>query len=344
MLPMEPVPLPFEPGSPGDGLPVEPLPSPSPPGSPEGDRTVEPDAPTSDIAPPVAPEPTVTTEIHRFDLDDDGASYAASGSVPGQVLNQWALSEHDGHLRIATTEDATADAAASASAVRVLRQRGARLEQVGHVGDLGRGERIFAVRYAGDVGYVVTFRQIDPLYTLDLSDPTAPHVVGELKIPGYSAYLHPIGDDHLLGVGQDADRDGSVRGVQISLFDIADLAAPDRVAQVRLGRDTSTDVEFDHRALLYWPDRDLVVLPVQRWSSGDSGALVLTADLTADPQGGLTERGFVRQPAGDQQPGVIQRSLIVDDRLVTVGPSGLMVSDLDSLAVLGTVPFDPSNR
>ncbi|CAN5839568.1 hypothetical protein BH23ACT10_BH23ACT10_20550 [soil metagenome] len=297
---------------------------------------VESAPPIVESPPPLDPSPTVTTEVHRFELDDGGSSYAASGSVPGHVLNQWALSEHDGHLRIATTEDATGDGAGSVSAVRVLVQRGSRLEQVGEVGDLGRGERIFAVRYVGDVGYVVTFRQVDPLYTLDLSDPTDPHVLGELKIPGYSAYLHPIGDDHLLGVGQDADRDGQVRGVQISMFDIADLSAPDRVGQVRLGRDTNTDVEFDHRALLYWPDRDLVVLPVQRWSNGDGGVAVLTAGT----DGTLRQRGFVRQPAADQRDAVIQRSLVVDDRLVTVAPSGVMVSDLDSLAALGTVQFD----
>ncbi|MBW3603963.1 MAG: beta-propeller domain-containing protein [Actinobacteria bacterium] len=322
VLPVDPLPVPEGP------LPVEPdlL-------DREGPGPVEPDVPVS--PPPVAPEPTVTTEIHRFSLADDGATYVASGSVPGQVLNQWALSEHEGHLRIATTEDATVDPAGSASAVRILRQRGSRLEQVGHVGDLGRGERIFAVRYAGDVGYVVTFRQIDPLYTLDLSDPTDPRVLGELKIPGYSAYLHPIGDDHLLGVGQGADRDGQVRGVQVSMFDIADLSAPDRVDQVEVGADTSTDVEHDHRALLYWPERELVVLPVQRWSRGDAGVLVLHADV----DGGLTVRGFVRQPAPGDQDAVIQRSLIVDDRLVTVAPSGVMVSDLDSLAAVGTVGF-----
>jgi uncharacterized secreted protein with C-terminal beta-propeller domain len=110
----------------------------------------------------------------------------------------------------------------TSSAVTVLQLRGGRLVRVGQVAGLGAGETIRAVRFAGPVGYVVTFRQTDPLYTLDLSDPARPALAGELKLPGYSAYLHPLGDGLLLGVGQDASADGTARGVLVSLFDVAD--------------------------------------------------------------------------------------------------------------------------
>ena len=125
----------------------------------------------------------------------------------------------------------------SQSTVTVLQQNANRLERVGSVTGLGKGERIYAVRFMGDKGYVVTFRQIDPLYTLDLSDPTAPKVVGELKIPGYSAYLHPVGENRLLGIG----REGA--SVQASLFDVSNMAAPQRLAQLELrpGRDAGRD-------------------------------------------------------------------------------------------------------
>lgn len=148
------------------------------------------------------------TELHRFDISrPNETAYASSGSVPGFVLNQYTVSEHDGALRVATTEEPlwaarNPEDRVSQSAVTVLRQRGTALEQVGRVGGLGRGERIYAVRFIADAGYLVTFRQIDPLYTLDLREPERPRVVGELKIPGYSAYLHPIGDGLLLGVGR----------------------------------------------------------------------------------------------------------------------------------------------
>ena len=97
---------------------------------------------------------------------------------------------------------------------------------VGRVGGLGRGERVYAVRFVDDVGYVVTFRQVDPLYTLDLSNAERPRVLGELKIAGYSSYLHPIGDDLLLGIGQDATEQGRTLGTQLSLFDVSDLRRP----------------------------------------------------------------------------------------------------------------------
>ena len=116
--------------------------------------------------------------------------------------------------------------AVSSNAVTVLQLRRGRLEQVGRVGDLGRGEVIHAVRFAGPIGYVVTFRRTDPLYTLDLSDPAHPSVAGEVALLGYSAYLHPLGDGLLLGVGRDATADGTTTGVLMSLFDVSDVAHP----------------------------------------------------------------------------------------------------------------------
>ena len=126
----------------------------------------------------------------------------------GFVLNQFSLSEHDGYLRAASTEEpdwwSAPDGAAreSESLVTVLAERGGRLERVGEVDGLGRGERIFAVRFIGARGYVVTFRQTDPLYALDLSDPARPAVRGALKIPGFSSYLHPVDESTLIVTGR----------------------------------------------------------------------------------------------------------------------------------------------
>ena len=183
----------------------------------------------------------VTTHIHRFDVSgSDGPAYEASGSVDGFLLNQFAMSEHEGYLRVASTDTPVwgwwRQDGTSVSRVDVLQRDGAELRLVGSVGGLGQGERIYAVRFIGDIGYVVTFRQIDPLYTVDLSDPSDPRVVGELKIPGYSAYLHPIGKNVLLGVGQDADELGRVLGTQVSVFDVSDLANPVRTHQFKLPR------------------------------------------------------------------------------------------------------------
>ncbi len=134
------------------------------------------------------------------------------------------------------------------------------------------------MRFIGDMGYVVTFRQTDPLYTVDLSDPAAPEVVGELELLGYSAYLHPLGGDLLLGIGQDATATGQTTGTQLSLFDVSDPANPERLQQTAIPG-ASSAAEYDHHAFLYWPETGLAMLPVQSYggdvfctqTEGDSG-------------------------------------------------------------------------
>ncbi|MFB3098984.1 MAG: beta-propeller domain-containing protein, partial [Acidimicrobiia bacterium] len=151
----------------------------------------------------------MNTMIHKFALEPRSAEYQASGAVPGYMLSQWSMSEWQGDLRVASTDSPQWwDTPESDSVVTVLRDNGDELETIGSVDGIGRGERIYAVRFIKDRGYVVTFRQVDPLYVIDLSDPRRPTVEGELKIHGYSAYLHPVSDDLLLGVGQDADHTG----------------------------------------------------------------------------------------------------------------------------------------
>jgi uncharacterized secreted protein with C-terminal beta-propeller domain len=219
--------------------------------------------------------------------------------------------------------------------VYALRQRDDRLVVEGRVGGLGRGERIYSVRFVGPVGYVVTFRQTDPLYTVDLSDPARPRVSGELKITGYSAYLHPAGDGRLIGVGQEASADGRTRGTQVSLFDVSTLERPARLAQhhVRYGH---SEAEFDPHAFLYWPADGLLVLPldVYRPAKADrtvdtGGALVLrVGDRT------LTEVGVVRQPPG---AGPVRRSLVIGETLWTLSDDGLRALDASTLDELARV-------
>ena len=277
------------------------------------------------------------TAIHRFAIDDpESAEYRASGEVRGFVLNQFSLSEHDGALRVATTDQppwrANAQQRESESFVTVLDEREKVLEQVGRVGGLGRGERIFAVRFLGEKGYVVTFRQIDPLYTLDLSNPQKPAVLGELEILGFSSYLHPIGGDLLLGLGQDANEQGQTRGTQLSLFDVSDLSSPRRLHQTTLGESTSSAAEYDHRAFLYWAPTKLTVVPLSAYRPEDSfdGAV----GFRVDRGDGITELG-----RADHEGGMIMRSLVAQGRLFTVSDSGVLASTLDTLAPVAFTPF-----
>jgi uncharacterized secreted protein with C-terminal beta-propeller domain len=269
------------------------------------------------------------TSIHRFDASDpDRTGYAASGAVPGTLLDQFALSEDKGILRAATTAE-------SESLVTTLERHDGRLLRRGQVGGLGPGERIYAVRFIGDVGYVVTFRQTDPLYTLDLSDPDRPRVVGELKIPGYSAYLHPVGDGLLLGVGQEATDDGRLQGLQLSLFDVSDLAHPARLQKARLGeRWSHSAAEWDHHAFLWWPATKLAVLPI------DSQDFTGAAGYRVDRAAGISEVGRVSHAgAGDGWTPPIERAVVVGDRLFTVSGYGVKASGLESFAGAGWAAF-----
>ena len=223
-------------------------------------------------------EETYETAIHKFDISGEGpADYLASGSVEGHLLNQFAMDEYQGFLRVATTTGSPWGGDGSESQVVVLGERDGVLTQVGAVGDMGEGERIYSVRFIGDAGYVVTFRQVDPLYVLDLRDPENPTVSGELKIPGYSAYLHPLGDGLLLGVGQDADSDGRTLGSKATLFDVSDPANPRELGSWTK-RDGYSDVEWDHLAFLYWAPEDIAVLPLSSWQEQFFGAVVLKTD------------------------------------------------------------------
>ena len=296
----------------------------------------------------------VTTEIHKFEFSGAAAAtYVASGEVEGFLLNQWAMSEYNGDLRVATTSEPEwwggRDDSVSESFVKVLREGEGVLEEIGEVGELGRGERIYSVRYIGDTAYVVTFRQTDPLYTIDLSNPEAPKVLGELKILGYSAYLHPIDDGLLLGIGQDADEQGRTKGTQVAVFDVSDPANPKRIHTMTFD-DGWSEVEYDHRAFLYWPATGLTMLPVQAWSWEDgredwfAGAIGVIAD-----RDGIEDVGTVThielKPGGAEEEysndwqAQIHRSLVIGDLVYTMSERGLKASSLGDLSDVAWVSF-----
>jgi uncharacterized secreted protein with C-terminal beta-propeller domain len=279
---------------------------------------------------------SVTTQVHGFDVTaPDSTSYVASGEVEGWLMGRWAMSEHEGRLRVATTRGQAWNPDGSApdtdAAVTVLEESGDRLVAVGSVGGLGRGEQVRAVRWFGDLATVVTFRQTDPLYTVDLSDPAEPRVLGELKVPGYSAYLHPLGDGLLLGVGQDATEDGRTIGTQVSTFDLSDLAAPVQVDNV-VEPDSWSDVEGDSRQFSYLPSLRTALLPI----SGMTGSSLW--GLRVDESGELAESGRW-SPDAD---GWVARAIPVDGGRLAVLDEGsrgatLTLVSAEGLRELGSV-------
>jgi uncharacterized secreted protein with C-terminal beta-propeller domain len=283
--------------------------------------------------PTVAPT-DVTTTINKFDISDPTKTvYMGSGTVPGYLLDQWSMSEFQGVLRVVSTDSPawwTDGGTDSQTYVTTLGQGDGGLVQEGQVGGLGQGDRVYAVRFVGNAGYVVTFKQVDPLYTLDLSDPANPKVVGEVTIPGYSSYLHPIGDNLLLGIGQDVDpTTNEPTGTQVSLFDVSDLAHPTRLYHYALGQGWS-EAESDHHAFLYWPATGLVVVPF-----GQQAVAMHVSRAT-----GITELGrIVQTQANSSTLPSIDRSVVVGSSLLTVSDAGVEASGLTSLATLGWAAF-----
>ena len=301
-----------------------------------------------------------TTYVHKFDLVDPGASrWLASGSVRGWLVDQFSMDEHQGYLRVASTRrdfsNTTGSSwwwnSATVSQVTVLGVSGQSLVKVGQSPDLAPGERIMSARFMADRGYVVTFRQVDPLFTFDLSNPTAPKLLGELKVEGFSSYLHPIDATHLLGIGT---LNGSV---QLALYDVSDMAAPRQTHRYTLATYSYSQAQWDHHAFNYFASQKRLAVPFSTWEYDASGIWSwsrFVSDLRVfdvDPSTGFTERGRLSVSDLFQQAGgygwsyywqpQVRRSIMADDFVYAIGDSGLRVANVADLSTpLATVNFD----
>jgi uncharacterized secreted protein with C-terminal beta-propeller domain len=314
------------------------------------------------------------TRIHRLALDGADSRYESTGSVDGFLHNQFSMSEHEGLLRVATTyEDwrwgTSSEDRKVGNNIFILDAQQPQMGRIGELTGLAPGEQIYATRFQGDRAFMVTFVQVDPLFTIDLRYPTAPVAVGELKIPGYSSYLHPIGKDHVLGIGMEGTWDGWITGLAISLFDVSNFADPKQQDQLTLECDgSSSEALWDHHAVLVYGDT--VAIPAYGYSyswgseTGDgmdeeatdgeyretSGLIV--ADI--DTETGLTQRGFVDHrplveaiycPDSDDCSDTsymprMRRSLVIEDYLFSISELGVMVSSMEDPEVpLAAVPL-----
>ncbi|WP_380168789.1 beta-propeller domain-containing protein [Jannaschia sp. R86511] len=310
----------------------------------------------------------VTTELHGFDTGRPGRTdYLGSGQVDGWLLGSWALDAHNGHLRVGVTSrppldgtDGTEGSEGSgsvdgltrpapptdtSSSVVVLRETAAGLEQVGRVDGLGPGEQIRSLRWFDDLAVVVTFEQTDPLYTVDLADPTSPQVLGELKVLGYSGYLHPVGDGMLLGLGQDGTAVGTLTGAKVETYDLTDLAAPTDVDTLTWPGSSSA-AEWDSRLFAYLPSSRTAVLPLDREVSGTYRSGLVAVAVGAD--GSVSESGSWSGPQGGWLAGLAtteDRVLLTHESWQVVDGTEaartvLTVLDADGLATLAEVALD----
>lgn len=289
------------------------------------------------------------TTIFKFSLDDEGApTLVATGKVDGYLLNQFSVDEHDGRFRIATTQvvNETHINDWGVEIIRqqrrfnnlfVLEQNGNTLEIVGSVENLAPTETIKSVRFMDEVAYIVTFRVIDPLFVIDLSDPINPTVQGSLKIPGYSDYLQPVGEDYVIGIGRDADEiTGRIGGIQISLFYVGDMANPTLVDQVTMEdvQWASSEALWDHHAVSYFSDSGILTLPVSWWEPIDVAAdgwngstqqsAMWTFQIDVDQSGG----GSIDVMGSVEHDGRVRRSVRIGDSLVTISEDFVKINNL----------------
>ena len=240
--------------------------------------------------------------LHKFDLSEGKVQYSASAKIPGHILNQFSIDEHKAHVRVATTSQDWTSEVGPSSAVYVL---DAGLTQVGSVGNLGVGEQIYSARFMGDRGYVVTFKKTDPLYSLDLSSPTDPKVGGELKIPGFSTYIHPLGEDHLLTIGRDTFDNGSwvsIDGVAVQIFDVSDISNPTQAHKEVFGSGgTSSEALYDHKAFNFFANKGLLCIPFEQWGTDSPGGGVMPETDGGTDEGGAGE-GSDAEPPPEEPP------------------------------------------
>jgi uncharacterized secreted protein with C-terminal beta-propeller domain len=278
------------------------------------------------------------TELYKFNLGADSVDLAATARIEGQVTSQFAMDEEGEHFRVATIDHSEGWENRSSS-VQVLDQVGDELRVIGSVGGIAPGENLFAARFMGDRAYLITFQQIDPLFTIDLSDPTKPRVAGELVIPGFSRYLHPIDETHLVGIGRNAEN-----GVQLSLFDVGDIANPKRLATYdvptkRGGGWTNSFAEENHLAFSYFPGQGVLAFPVGLESWGDDSTLerenrleVVKVDL---------EDGFARLGGIVHEDDTILRSVRIGQKVFSIGTEVIKVAELDEPSdVLATIELE----
>jgi len=274
------------------------------------------------------------TDVHAFTFSSEASdlSYVASGRVEGTLLNSYSMSEYEGVLRVATTSYDYDFGGGQDNGVHILKVKDAELIEIGAVNGMGRGETIQGVRFDGPRGYVVTFRQVDPLYVLDLSDPTAPELVGELKVPGYSTYLKPIDGDRIITVGMAGTETGQITGAQVSVFDVSDPSNPLQVATAEIAQ--WSEATSDPHAFLWWPETGQIVVPKEMvcedfGGSGCESAVVLKLEGST-----LTEQGRLFQWFP------VRRAVIAQNQLVTVSAGGTMVNQLSDLAEIADIRFD----
>jgi uncharacterized secreted protein with C-terminal beta-propeller domain len=336
----------------------------SPAPTPGGTMTQSLKPQTEITAPDIIAWSQSNTHVHKFEFASDARfpNYVASGTVPGSVKNQFSMDDKDGFLRIATTEQrsyVTSEGKYVATDptlrpntlnhVFTLGVAGPWLDIKGSLKDLAPGEQIYSVRFVGTRGYVVTFRQVDPLFVVDLADPLKPNLLAALKIPGFSDYMHPIDANHLLTIGRDATLEGRVRGLQLQIFDVTDgknpiLTQKYTYSSTEYGQSEAT---YDHKAFTFFAEKGLLAFPYYSYSSTTTGGYRSSLEVfKVDVATGFKKLGSIDHTSliqsaptgwcGGYYGPSVRRGVFLENFAYAISYGGIVVKDVNDLAAAGT--------
>ena len=272
------------------------------------------------------------SQIFKFSIKDSNIKFKAETEIKGTVNNQFSMDEYDGNLRIATTSNEY-DERKSKSQLLILDEN---LNEIGRLEDMAKGEKIYAVRFVGKVGYVVTFRQVDPLFVIDLSNPKNPQIKGELKIPGYSAYLHPYDDTHIIGIGYNTKSNGyggvTNDTMKMSMFDVSDLENPKEMFNVDIGNSsTYSEITSNHKALFYNKEKNLIGFPINTYGSNYREDKTILALYKIDMKNEeFKEYGKIENDIGYSYNS-IRRAIYVGNIIYTLSNDRILAYDIESL-------------
>ncbi|MBW3003884.1 beta-propeller domain-containing protein [Candidatus Woesearchaeota archaeon] len=284
------------------------------------------------------------TVINKVNVNGQTIEPVANGKVPGQILNQFSMDENNDVFRIATTLSPrwSRFEKTSTQSTNNIYTLNSELEILDELEGLAENERIFSTRFIGDRLYMVTFRQVDPFFVIDLSNPSNIKQLGELKIPGFSRYLHPYDKDTIIGIGRDTTEAGSQQGLKISLFDVSDVSNPKEVAKyVTESKYASSTVEYEHKAFLFSKDKNLLVIPAYSydWREGGeswNGALVF--DISKDD---IKVRGLIDH-GGERYTASVERSLYIEELLYTKSRNLLRINKIEDLESVNRIELSTS--
>lgn len=274
------------------------------------------------------------THILKFSLNNGKIKFNSETDISGQINNQFSMDENGEYFRIATTITGNlwnVDENTSNN-LYILNDK---LEEVGKITGFAKGERIYSVRYVGNKAYVVTFKQTDPLFVIDLSDPTNPQIVGELKIPGYSTYLHPYDDTHIIGFGYDTKEDGTriiTNGLKMAMFDISDLNNPKELFKVSIGNQyTSSQLIYNHKALLFSKEKNIIAFPLNTYQKAKKNTRAAIYEIDLDK--GFSLKGEIGSITDDYMEEV-ERILYINNTYYTLGRKVIKAADMGTLEVV----------